>query len=45
MDELGEPIDVEMVPVFDDSKTVDPDQTNVKTFNSNNVQVSEVKKY
>lgn len=44
MDELVEPIDVEMVPAVDDSKTVDSDQGSVKTFNSNNVQVPEVKK-
>ncbi|CAK9809977.1 Nuclear cap-binding protein subunit 3 [Anthophora plagiata] len=42
MDELCEPMDVEMVPVTDDSKLVDSDQIDVKTFNSNNVQVPEV---
>ncbi|PBC31907.1 hypothetical protein APICC_07969 [Apis cerana cerana] len=42
MDELSEPMDVEMLPIIDDSKIVDSDQTNIKTFNTNNVHVSEV---
>ncbi|KAG6800132.1 nuclear cap-binding protein subunit 3 [Apis mellifera caucasica] len=42
MDELSEPMDVEMLPIIDDSKIVDSDQTNVKTFNTNNVHVSEI---
>lgn len=45
MDELSEPMDVEMFPIIDDSKIVDSDQTNIKTFNTNNVHVSEVNKY
>lgn len=42
MDELGEPMDVEMIPVTDDAKNVDSEQTDVKTFNSNNVQQPEI---
>ncbi|XP_043788492.1 nuclear cap-binding protein subunit 3-like [Apis laboriosa] len=42
MDELSEPMDVEMLPIIDDSKIVDSNQTNIKTFNTNNVHVSEV---
>ena len=45
MDELGEPMEVEMVPVTDDVKNVDSEQTDVKPFNSNNMQVPEVKKH
>ncbi|XP_076287449.1 uncharacterized protein LOC143212487 isoform X2 [Lasioglossum baleicum] len=43
MDELVEPMDVEMVPADDDSETVYPDQTNVKTLNAKNVQSPENK--
>ena len=42
MDESVELMDVEVIPPADDSKAVDSDQTSVKTFNSNNVQVPEV---
>lgn len=45
MDDLGEPMDVEMIPVTDDAKNVDSEQTDVKTFNSNNVQQPEVRIY
>lgn len=45
MDESVELMDVEVIPPADDSKAVDSDQTSVKTFNSNNVQVPEVKDY
>lgn len=45
MDELGEPMDVEIIPVTEDGKNVDSEQTDVKTFNSNNVQQPEVNKY
>ncbi|XP_076654182.1 uncharacterized protein LOC143359803 isoform X1 [Halictus rubicundus] len=41
MDELVEPMDVEIVPADDDSETVYPDQTNVKTLNAKNVQSPE----
>ncbi|XP_054008092.1 nuclear cap-binding protein subunit 3-like [Hylaeus anthracinus] len=41
MEDLVEVMDVEMVPVGDDSKTVDSDQASVKTFNSSNMQISE----
>ncbi|XP_043523578.1 nuclear cap-binding protein subunit 3-like isoform X1 [Frieseomelitta varia] len=42
MDELGEPMEVEIVPVTDDVKNVDSEQTDVKPFNSNNMQVPEI---
>ena len=42
MDESVELMDVEVIPPADDSKAVDSDQTSVKTFNSNNVQVPEI---
>ena len=42
MDELGEPMDVEIIPVTEDGKDVDSEQTDVKTFNSNNVQQPEI---
>lgn len=42
MDELSEPMDVEVEPATDDSKVVDSAETNVKSFNSNDVQVPEV---
>lgn len=42
MDELGEPMDVEIIPVTDDAKNVDSEQIDVKTFNSNNVQQPEI---
>ncbi|XP_003394196.2 nuclear cap-binding protein subunit 3 isoform X1 [Bombus terrestris] len=42
MDELGEPMDVEIIPVTEDGKNVDSEQTDVKTFNSNNVQQPEI---
>ena len=42
MDELGEPMDVEVEPATDDSKVVDSAETNVKPFNLNDVQVPEV---
>ncbi|XP_076755137.1 uncharacterized protein LOC143425936 [Xylocopa sonorina] len=42
MDELGEPMDVEVVSATDDCKVVDSEETYVKPFNSNNVQVPEV---
>lgn len=45
MDELGEPMEVEMVPAIDDVKNVDSEQTDVKTFNLNNIQAPEVKKH
>lgn len=45
MDELSEPMEVEMVPVTDDVKNVDSEQTDVKPLNSNNMQVPEVKKH
>lgn len=45
MNELGEPMDVEMIPVTDDAKNVDSEQVDVKIFNSNNVQQPEVRKY
>lgn len=45
MDELGEPMDVEMVPATDDSKVVDSGETDVKPFNTNNVQAPEVTEY
>ncbi|XP_076627572.1 uncharacterized protein LOC143344889 [Colletes latitarsis] len=41
MEDLVESMDVEMIPVADDSKAVDLDQASVKTFNLNNVQVTE----
>ncbi|XP_017875252.1 nuclear cap-binding protein subunit 3-like [Ceratina calcarata] len=42
MDEFGEPMDVEMVPVTNDTKDIDSGQTITKTFNFNNVQMPEV---
>ncbi|XP_003705799.1 uncharacterized protein LOC100878601 isoform X2 [Megachile rotundata] len=42
MDETSEPMDVEVDPVTDDSKIVDPVETDVKPFILNDVQVPEV---
>ncbi|XP_060813025.1 nuclear cap-binding protein subunit 3-like isoform X1 [Bombus pascuorum] len=42
MDEMCEPMDVEIIPVTDDAKNVDSEQIDVKTFNSNDVQQSEI---
>nr|XP_033331228.1 nuclear cap-binding protein subunit 3-like [Megalopta genalis] len=41
MGDLVEPMDVEMIPPDDDSETVYPDQTDVKTFNTKDVQAPE----
>lgn len=45
MDQLGEPMDVEIIPVTDDAKNVDSEQIDVEIFNSNNTQQPEVRKY
>ncbi|XP_078044523.1 uncharacterized protein LOC144473998 isoform X2 [Augochlora pura] len=41
MDDLEEPMDVEMIPIDDESEIVYPDQTDVKTFNAKDVQAPE----
>lgn len=46
MDQLGEPMDIEIIPVTDDAKNVDSEQIDVEIFNSNNMQQhAEVRKY
>ncbi|XP_033184627.2 uncharacterized protein LOC117154075 [Bombus vancouverensis nearcticus] len=42
MDQLGEPMDVEIIPVTDDAKNVDSEQIDVEIFNSNNMQQPEI---
>ncbi|XP_033353314.1 nuclear cap-binding protein subunit 3-like isoform X1 [Bombus vosnesenskii] len=42
MDQLDEPMDVEIIPVTDDAKNVDSEQIDVEIFNSNNMQQPEI---